>query len=1113
MKKFFILIIIFISFNLNANTVYEEEFESIINNYLIEENIPKDLHEDFKGFAYYYYFNKEPSKAIDYGENLLLKSFDYYERDSEDILQIHIYLGELYFYLQNLKKAYEHLNYALPLSEKLYPDNKYNIILGNFTFGKVSGLMGLQDEAISSFKKLITLLDQKKYNDLFNEIFVADEPNIRFIILQSILGSYSIHYNDQEIPKLIEDLNNIEKENEIYDQSLSTYYGNVGNYYTNKYNYLKALEYYSKALNKLDSVTDFNIEYHPTLWSSLAMTYSVLGNYLEAEKLLLKAEKEIINNLGANASGLFQVYHNLGSNYSYQLMANDAIFYFNKAIEIAEYSQGFPEERLLQTLLNLSSMYLDSYKLDEFEKIKNKILNYYDESNEKIFLEDFPRLLITYHIAKGNFDIAREKSISTIKFLKEKYGNNNYALMDVYSSLSLIEYSTLNYTDAIKYSEIILNFQLNDKSSLSIKANQKMTLAEIYFLLWKQEENIDVDSINFKKAKQYSIEAHNFFSENKTLNVNPYLTSVTNLSSIYHNEGKFNLSINMDKEALNIIENNIGFKETSNYTVVSSIENQKQYKGFFNGILGRKLDFAIDETLLKQESDRYSLYEEIFKLTQLINANKTDLSLKKMGFRASASSEELKNIILKKDQQKILIDTLSEEINMFKTQQKEIRNIEEEKKQIKKLNELLVNQDELNAYLYNNYPEFIEVSSNQIMSLDSMFNLLEDDEALLYFVSDFSATLIVLITNNDVIVSRIEFTNDEINKHITKIRDSFDLTDVYSIRDIKPFPIESSQLLYKELIGNTLFEDVLINKKHLFIVPNGIFYSLPFSALIYDKILDDEERNNYSTIPWLINKFSFSVLPSIHSLKIFRSKFILESDTSLETFIGIGNPLFQAKAKIEEKEISFNQIFSKGRLADTTLISQFSQLPETEKEITMIAENFSKKNVQMYFQKEATETMIKNLNFKNTDVIAFSTHAIINGEMNINEPGLILTPPSKASIEDDGILTSSEILSLELDADFVILSACNTASSEDYNSEPLSGLARAFFFAGAKSLLVSNWAVESDSTVKLTTKMFNNMELGQNKSESLQNSMINLLSTSNYNHPLFWAPFMLVGDR
>ena len=108
-----------------------------------------------------------------------------------------------------------------PLSEKLYPDNKYNIILGNFTFGKVSGLMGLQDEAISSFKKLITYLI-KKYNDLFNEIFVADEA-ILVIILQSILGSYSIHYNDQEIQKLIEDLNKIEKESEINDQSLSTY--------------------------------------------------------------------------------------------------------------------------------------------------------------------------------------------------------------------------------------------------------------------------------------------------------------------------------------------------------------------------------------------------------------------------------------------------------------------------------------------------------------------------------------------------------------------------------------------------------------------------------------------------------------------------------------------------------------------------------------------------------------------------------------------------------------------------------------------------------------------------------------------------------------------------
>ena len=157
------------------------------------------------------------------------------------------------------------------------------------------------------------------------------------------------------------------------------------------------------------------------------------------------------------------------------------------------------------------------------------------------------------------------------------------------------------------------------------------------------------------------------------------------------------------------------------------------------------------------------------------------------------------------------------------------------------------------------------------------------------------------------------------------------------------------------------------------------------------------------------------------------------------------------------------------------------------------------------------------MDLSNSDIVVFSTHAVINGEIENDEPGLILSPPTTASEENDGILTMSEILQLKLNADFVILSACNTASGENNYSEPLSGLARAFFFAGAKSMLVSNWAVESQSTFELTTTMFDNLrEKDTTRSEALQNSMRALINSEEneyYSHPVFWAPFILIGDR
>ena len=160
--------------------------------------------------------------------------------------------------------------------------------------------------------------------------------------------------------------------------------------------------------------------------------------------------------------------------------------------------------------------------------------------------------------------------------------------------------------------------------------------------------------------------------------------------------------------------------------------------------------------------------------------------------------------------------------------------------------------------------------------------------------------------------------------------------------------------------------------------------------------------------------------------------------------------------------------------------------------------------------------MIKFLDLSDTDIIMFATHGVISGELaNLYEPGLILTPPKVASENDDGILTASEIMNLSINAEWVLLSACNTATGEDINSDGLSGLAKSFFYAGAKALLVSQWYVESNATVELTTGIFRAMtdDITLNKSSALRISMLELINSEEYSHPLYWAPFILVGQN
>jgi CHAT domain-containing protein len=148
----------------------------------------------------------------------------------------------------------------------------------------------------------------------------------------------------------------------------------------------------------------------------------------------------------------------------------------------------------------------------------------------------------------------------------------------------------------------------------------------------------------------------------------------------------------------------------------------------------------------------------------------------------------------------------------------------------------------------------------------------------------------------------------------------------------------------------------------------------------------------------------------------------------------------------------------------------------------------------------------------------FATHGLVAGALKgVAEPALMLTPPAAPSEEDDGLLTASEVMQLKLDAEWVVLSACNTAAGGAEGAEAMSGLARAFFYAGARALLVSHWEVESDAAVALTTKALAEFQADPRvgRAEALRRSMLALASDKGNvgnAHPSVWAPFLLVGE-
>jgi CHAT domain-containing protein len=217
-----------------------------------------------------------------------------------------------------------------------------------------------------------------------------------------------------------------------------------------------------------------------------------------------------------------------------------------------------------------------------------------------------------------------------------------------------------------------------------------------------------------------------------------------------------------------------------------------------------------------------------------------------------------------------------------------------------------------------------------------------------------------------------------------------------------------------------------------------------------------------------------------------------------------------------------------GRTADLAQLRMQAPLPETADEVCAVARSVGADVTEMRIGARATETEVKRLSASGElakyRILHFATHGTLAGQLSgTNEPGLILSPPATATNEDDGYLSGSEIASLKLDADWVILSACNTAggAGEGEAAEALSGLARAFFYAGTRALLVSHWEVDSHAAVKLVTGAVGALakDPGIGRAEANRRSILAAMADTTRPanwvsawHPSVWAPFVVVGE-
>ena len=295
---------------------------------------------------------------------------------------------------------------------------------------------------------------------------------------------------------------------------------------------------------------------------------------------------------------------------------------------------------------------------------------------------------------------------------------------------------------------------------------------------------------------------------------------------------------------------------------------------------------------------------------------------------------------------------------------------------------------------------------------------------------------------------------------------TFDLATAYELYQLLLRPVEKAWRTAREL--------VVVTNGSLGLLPLVLLPTAPVEVPTHEPL----PFAGYRDVKWLARTHAVSAMPSAAAFTTLRR--LPPGPAAREKLIGFGDPHFTAEqakdAESDTKNTAQMQVAERGartrrrarvltREIDSAGIDRLPRLPDTAEELRSVAAALSVDPAKaLHLGRHANERVVKQTDLSRYRIVAFATHGLVPGDLDgLTQPALALTAPAVAGIDGDGLLTMEEILPLKLNADWVILSACNTATGAEAGAEAISGLGRAFFYAGTRALLVTNWAVHSAS--------------------------------------------------
>ncbi|WP_295556162.1 CHAT domain-containing tetratricopeptide repeat protein [uncultured Hyphomicrobium sp.] len=837
---------------------------------------------------------------------------------------------------------------------------------------------------------------------------------------------------------------------------------------------------------------------HPNVGLSLnnlAMMYGAVGRTQEAEAHFLRAIEVLEAAYGKEHAHTGTVLNNLASFYSAQARYTEAVPLFMRSATITEKSLGREHPSYAVAMQNVALVFQKLNRPVEAEQLQRQALAIFDRTLD-----------------------AQHPDIAT-------------ALDNLSGSLT----AQGRHEEALAIA----------KNSLDIRVKALGSVHQSVGIGYNNIGDIYASMGHFEDAEDYYRRGLDTMTQLFGAEHQSVATALSNLAGVRFSRGDWRVSSEYSRRSIAVTELNAArvTQDAAPGTVLSDFEYLVLIK-------------AVHQ--LESVSDA-SLANEMFVAAQGAQRNLAAQSLAKMAARNNSSTlralaRERQDLHSERRRTSNLLVSRTAEAPDKRNEEQE-RSL---KSQLSALDRQLASTDER---LRTEFPDYFDLASPKPITVEEVQKYLKENEALVLLLDTYelkplpNEVFVWIITKSHTKWYGVPFDSKGLFGHIPQLRCGLDvaawrfehfqcakhLATTPSDAELRtgklpPFDAVKAHEVYKTVLGKA--ED-LIAGKDLLVIPSDSLTYLPLQVLV------TRPPESGKPIAWIIREHALTILPSAASLRSLRARERVQ-DKAHKPYLAFANPVLDGRSTDPNRELLADAAKRRQHCAQTRdedLLATFSAeqtdlsdastvlggtvepnglrqmtpVPQTATLACRLATTVGASDEDVFLADRATETALKRLNdsgqLASYSVLNFVTHGLIAGALGPTaEPGLVLTPPQSGTELDDGYLSASEVASLNLDADWVILSACNTAAPDFGRNDALSGLAKAFFYAGARALLVSHWSVREKAAVEILSGSLAHKNVG--RAEALRRSMLALADSPDPStaHPAYWAPFVVIGE-